>query len=173
MSNIASAIGGAFNANDHDTTDNTSPLPPGEYPFLIEKAELRDTKAGTGKYVWIQATITGEQYANRKVFGNFNIVNPNSEAERIGRNDLAKLAVAVGIPAIQDTAELVDKAFIGRVKVKENENSFTAFKPVDGTAPVQSAPPARQQAAPAQAAQQQASPVAAAPAGKKKMPWEK
>ncbi len=170
MSNIASAIGGALNANEYDTTDNTTPLPPGEYPFLIEKAELKDTKAGTGKYVWIQATVTGEQYANRKVFEKFNIVNPSPESERIGRSDLAKLAVAVGIPTIQDTSELVNKAFIGRVKIKDGDNAFSAFKPIGGAAPVQSAAPSRQQAAPAQAAQQQA-PVAAAPA--KKMPWQK
>jgi hypothetical protein len=167
MSNIASALGGALNANEHDTTDNTQPVPPGDYPLIVEKAELRDTKAGTGKYVWIQTSITGDKFNGRKVFANFNILNPNSEAERIGRADLAKLALAVGLPTVQDTSELIDKCFIGRLKVKDNDNEIAGFKSISGAAPSQPASQPRQ-SAPAQSA-----PPAAAPAAKKKMPWEK
>ncbi|HWL54296.1 MAG TPA: DUF669 domain-containing protein [Chthoniobacteraceae bacterium] len=173
MSNIASAIGGAFNANEHDTTDTTTPIPPGDYPFLIEKAELRDTKDGSGKYVWIQATVTGEQYAGRKVFENFNIVNSSAEAVRIGRSDLAKLAVAVGAPMLQDTGELVNKAFIGRVKVKDGDNKFSAYKPIGGSAPAPSTPPVAQYTAPAQAQQHAPATAAAAAPVAKKMPWQR
>ncbi len=167
MSNIAGVLGGALNPNEHDTTDNNSPVPPGEYALLIEKAELRDSqKNSANKYVWVQTTITGPSYAGRKVFNNFNIVNSNPEAERIGRADLAKLAIAVGLPAVQDTSELVGKAFVASLKVKDGDNEIKGYKPISGGAPQQQAPAQHaQQAAPATA-------QAAAPA-KKKMPWEK
>lgn len=168
MSNIESAIGGALNPNEHDTTDNTAPIPPGEYPLIIEKSELKDTKSGNGKYVWIQASITGEHYSGRKVFHNFNILNPSSKAQEIGRNELAKLALAVGLPAVKDTSELIDKAFVGRVKVKDGDNELAAFKPISGGSPNRPAPQSQQ---PVPAQQQTPTPAAAAP--KRKMPWEK
>lgn len=69
----------------------------GEYPAKIERVEKRTTKAGTGEYYSIMFRITGEKYANKCLFQNYNIKNPNSIAVEKGLQQLTALAVNAGV----------------------------------------------------------------------------
>lgn len=161
MSDIYDEIGEELDPTNYDTSDTSDPLPPGEYPVIIEKAEIRNTKAGTGKYVWVQLRVIEGQHENRVAFHNMNIKNPNPTAEQIGRKDLAILAAAIGI-TLKDTSQLIDKAVVAKLKVKDNDNAVVTYKPY-GVAPKQPA---------ADSAPSHAAPVGAT-TEPKKMPWQR
>jgi len=170
MGDIANVMGGAFYADQYEPKEDFEPLPAGEYPVSIDEAELKTTKAGTGRYVRLALTVIGEQYAGRKIFANINIKNPNQQAEEIGQRDLAAIAIAVDLMAVQDTTDLLGKQMIVKVKVKPGDgqygpsNEVRAYKPLNGT----TAKP-KITAAPAQPRQAQPA-TTAAPAGNKP-PW--
>lgn len=167
-------MGGAFVPDQYETAEY-GPVPAGDYPVVIEKAEVKDTKRGDGKYVWIQASVTGEQFKGKKFFHNFNILNPNQQAEEIGRRELASLGKAISIPAIQDTSELVDRSLIVKVKVKDEENEITAFKPLSGapSAPAKTAPTRSSTPTKPAATTKPATLATPSQGAAKKMPWQK
>lgn len=162
----------AQNAN----TGDFQPIPPGWYQVSIEKAELKTTKAGTGKYVKLMMTVLGPTCSNRKVFSNINIVNPNPTAQQIGRREMGALQMAIGKPRATDTAELIGGVLEVKLAVETNsagggDNVVKAYRAcgsggAHATAPV--APASTAAPAPAPAA-----PAPAAQSAKPKMPWEK
>jgi hypothetical protein len=83
------------------------PLPDGWYDVTIGGCELKDTKAGTGKYLHVKYEVTGPSHSGRVVFGNLNIRNANPKAEEIGRQQLGELMSAVSIGKLSDTDELI------------------------------------------------------------------
>lgn len=159
----------AQNAN----TGDFQPLPPGWYQVSIEKAELKTTKAGTGKYVKLMMTVLGPTCANRKVFSNINIVNQNPTAQQIGRREMGALQMAIGKPRATDTAELIGGVLDVKLAVETNsagggDNVVKAYRACgSGGALAYTPAPA---AAPATAP---AAPAAPARSAKSKMPWEK
>jgi hypothetical protein len=145
---IAGIMGGqAFDTHSVEPASDFSPLPPGEYPVIIEKAEVKQTKAGTGSYLQIQLSVIGEKYQNRKLFGRITLANPNETAVDIGRRELAALGQAVGLKAITDSQQLVNARLLVKVKVKKGKNSIedneiAAYKPlVNAPAPSPASPP--------------------------------
>lgn len=127
------------------------PLPPGVYSVLIDAAEVKTTKAGTGLYLNLMLSVLDEKYANRKLFARINLKNPSKKAESIGGLQLGALAHAVGFATKPSNAlEFVDKTLKVRVAIDKNdanENNVKGYLPMsDATpAPVQ---PAAQAAAP-------------------------
>jgi hypothetical protein len=85
-----------FMQQQYDDTPESSVVPAGEYPAKIMGCELKDTKAGTGKYISMKFTIDGMEQAGRTVFTNFNVSNPNPQAEEIGIRQLKQLDSAIG-----------------------------------------------------------------------------
>lgn len=160
----------AQNAN----TGDFQPLPPGWYQVSIEKAELKTTKAGTGKYVKLMMTVLGPTGSNRKVFTNINIVNPEPTAQKIGRREMGALQMAIGKPRVTDTAELIGGVLDVKLAVETNsagggDNVVKAYRACgSGGAPAPVAPVNTVAPVPAAAA-----PAPAAPSAKPKMPWEK
>ena len=116
-------------------------LPDGEYEFMVEKVEEKETKAGTGTYLNCTYSIVGEKYKNRKVFDLMNINNPNEVAERIGRGRLHKLAEACDCVDMEDSDMLIDRVFKGMVGVEKgtggykDKNVVSKFVPKGGHAP--------------------------------------
>lgn len=167
----------AQNAN----TGDFQPVPPGWYQVSIEKAELKTTKAGTGKYVKLMMTVLGPTCSNRKVFSNINIVNPNPTAQQIGRREMGALQMAIGKPRATDTAELIGGVLEVKLAIETNsagggDNVVKAYRACGSGgvhATAQQAPyvaPAPAAAAPAHAITAAAAPAQSA---KPKMPWEK
>lgn len=91
-----------------DTKNEYAPVPDGWYDARVMSAELRTTKAGNGKYIAVRYDITGPEHSGRVIWGNLNVNNPNPVAEKIGRTQLSKLALAGGMGGLpRDTNELV------------------------------------------------------------------
>ena len=85
------------NPTNHPSTNNYEPIPPGEYDASIERAEIKDTKAGTGSYIEVEFLFTSPPVEGRKAWGRYTMTNPNDEAVRIGLEQLSELMLAVGL----------------------------------------------------------------------------
>jgi hypothetical protein len=134
------------------STNNFEPLPAGWYTAVVNGAEIKNTKAGTGQYIAVRYDITGPTHQGRVVFGNLNIKNPNPKAEEIGRQQLGELMRAIGLTTVQDTDQLIGGQLSIKLDVRESEqygasNDVKGFK-ANGSAP----PSAKAAAAPTKAA---------------------
>jgi hypothetical protein len=133
-------------------TNNYEPLPAGWYTAVVNGAEIKNTKAGTGQYIAVRYDITGPTHQGRVVFGNLNIKNPNPKAEEIGRQQLGELMRAIGLDTVQDTDQLIGGQLSIKLDVRESEQ-YGASNDVKGYKSSGSAPPvAAKAAAPAKAA---------------------
>lgn len=152
----------SFNATEvQPASSDFEPIPVGWYQFVIEKSELKPTKAGTGSMVSIMAKVQGPTHANRVVFGNINYQNPNPQAQEIGQRQLSALCHAIGVLNLNNVAQLCGIPFEARVKITaptynvandkdsgvlyEARNEFQGFRAVGGGA----AAPAGASSAPA------------------------
>lgn len=80
-------------ANHGDTA--FKPVPAGAYMAVIESAEYKSNKAGTGHLIACKVQIAGGEHDGRIVWHNFNVDNPNPNAVQIGVRDLAAFFTAV------------------------------------------------------------------------------
>lgn len=179
-------LGKVFRRDDMPEAQGFDPLPAGWYTAQVTKAELRNTKSGTGQYIAVRYDITGPTHAGRVVFGNINIVNASAEAERIGQQQLGALLDCIGLDAVEDTDELVGHAVRIKLSVRdaadgyEAQNEVKGFKGIDDDTPgivAPSAAPSRatRSAAAAAPVARQAPAAAPAPAAgaapRKAPPW--
>ena len=108
------SFGETFVAADLPMGRTFEPLPAGWYTAAITQATIKDTKAGTGRYISLKYDITGPTHQGRTIFGNLNISNPNPKAEEIGRQQLNSLMRAIGLAKVNDTDQLIG----GQLKIK-------------------------------------------------------
>jgi len=102
-------------------------LPEGWYDAMIENVEVRSTKSGTGAYFAVTYNIIGNNYANRKVWGNVTYKNPNATAENIGRKQLSKMSAAGGLTSLpSDTDELIGLTMSIKVGVTPATDQYAA-----------------------------------------------
>lgn len=156
-------LGETFSTDSLPVSDRSYDLiPEGWYNATITKAELNDTKSGTGQKIDMRYDITGPTQQGRVVFGSVNIRNQSQKAEEIGRQQFGEIMRAVGLSKIQDSDELIGGSICIRVKIKPAENGYDARNEVGG---VKSASGALPQASP--------SPEPTASVGGAKPPWAK
>lgn len=132
-------------------------IPSGWYAATITETDVKDTKDGRGKYIKIRCDVTGPTHQGRVIFGNLNIQNPSSEAERIGRQQFGDLLRSLGMDRIQDTDQLVGGNVMVKVGVRkdktgqyEDQNDIRGFKaPESGTILQQTPKAAKPATAPA------------------------
>lgn len=125
-------------ANIADFSSRADELPDQEYDLVpegiynadIEKAEIKDTKNGTGQYINIQLKIVGPTNAGRMVFAMLNIKNANPKAEEIGLRQLKELRIACGIATLRDTDELIGKTVKIKVKINPEKDGYKASNSV-------------------------------------------
>jgi hypothetical protein len=156
---------------DIPETQKMGLVPDGWYQSVIETADLRTTKDGSGKYISVRFSIIGPNYANRSVFVNLNIVNKSSVAEAIGREELGKIMRSCGMDTISDTDELIGAPVEIQVKSKkepgyDDRNIVSDYRQISSKTPVDmpklpSTNPYAQYAQEAQAP------------SRKKAPWER
>lgn len=109
-----------------------SAFPSGEYRVMVTKAEVKDTKAGTGKRLALELTVLSNDELNGRIhWEGLNIVNPNEVAQRIAHEHLAMLADAAGLGRdflkTAGTGALEGKvvlAQIAKVKAKESQIEY-------------------------------------------------
>ena len=92
-------------------------LPPGEYTLSCIDADIKDTKRGDGQYIAASFTVVGKP---GRIWHNFNVHNPNSKAEEIGRQQLASWARACGKPNARDTDELIERQFNAKIDIEHS-----------------------------------------------------
>jgi len=108
-----------------EVTDTSELLPDGEYVMQVTKSSIKDTKAGTGKYIsFVFTVLEPEEHAGRMVFNNMNIINPNPVAVKIAQEELKALTEACGIEELEDTAELHAIPFRAQVITEEGKNGY-------------------------------------------------
>jgi len=136
---------------------NFEPLPAGWYTAVINGAEVKVTKVGTGKYIAVRYDITGPTHQGRVIFGNLNIKNPNPTAEKIGREQLGEIMRAIGLATVQDTDQLIGGQLMIKLEIRESEQ-YGASNDVKGFKASGAAPPKAALAAAPAAASTKASP---------------
>lgn len=102
-------------------------LNPGKYPVQIEKAEVRDTKAGTGQYLWFQFTVLDGPGKNQKLWAILNLQNPSEVAMKIARADLAAICRACDVVNPKHPDMLLGKWCWVQVKIKDGQNEINGY----------------------------------------------
>jgi hypothetical protein len=113
-------LGESFNADDLPTgsTGEYELLPEGLYSAMIAKAEVGQTKSGTGTKIDLRLDITGPTHQGRVIFAAINIRNQSAKAEEIGRQQLGEIMRAIGLPRLEDSDQLVGGQLQIKVKIK-------------------------------------------------------
>jgi hypothetical protein len=169
MSDLQQIFGNGFDTGSVPPAEDFAAVPPGKYPVVIEKAEVKQTKKGDGHYIELQLSILDGPAKNRKVWDRINIQNPSQQCVEIGLRSLAALGLAVGLASVSDTSQLLNKVCIAHVKVDGENNSVRTYSVCGGNqcGPAQTAPPYTPTTQPQ--TQQQTQPAPTAAAGKP--PW--
>ena len=145
MSNdLTQIFGQDFNIDAIEATVDY--IPPGKVPCLIERAELKETKKGTGHLIALVLSVLDDPHRNRKLFVNINIDNPSEQCVAIGLGTLKSLWTALALGAIRPGEDhispLLQKIVIAHVRVKNEQNEVTTFSAPGTTQPAApSAPP--------------------------------
>jgi len=134
MANIADFSAKADQVQDQDF----QPIPDGWYRVEIKKAELKATKDGQGQYINVQYSVLGPNFAGRVVFDIINVRNASATAEQIGLASLKKLKLAVGLPSLTDTDQLVGRNLEIDVKTQKSadygdKNTVKAYRSAEGS----------------------------------------
>lgn len=115
-----------FNAKDNEKMGGFEPIPAGWYLAEITKSEMKDTKAGTGKYLTCQLKVLDGEFKGRYLFNLLNLINPNQVAVEIAQKELASMCEACGLDEIEDSTELHGIAMAVRVKIKPADANYPA-----------------------------------------------
>lgn len=123
-----------LNPSEHERTAPTggNPLPAGLYTGVITRTQLKDTKDSTGKYLEVEFDISGPpEFSNRKFWDRFNIINRNSDAIRIAKQQLGDLTIACGLESLTDDTDLHGKEVTLVLKVRpatKNQDGSDKFQ---------------------------------------------
>ena len=112
-----------FNANEVEPSRELDPIPAGKYVAVIVDSEMKDTRAGTGRYLQLEFEITDGEFAGRKVWARLNIENRNPEAVRMARADLSAICRAVNVLTPSDSADLHNLPLVIKVHVRKDKNT--------------------------------------------------
>jgi hypothetical protein len=154
-------LGQSFDVNDiPESTNSYEPLPEGWYPVVIQTAELKATKDGTGSYISIKYGLSGSA---RTVYGNINIRNQSQKAEEIGRQNLGEIMRAIGLSRVTDSDELIGGNLMIKLVIKDDQ-TYGRKNEVKGYKAIEGAPAPKSMPKPA---------AAPAAAGKAAPPWAK
>lgn len=159
-------LGETIEAGDLPEGRSYDLIPDGWYNATITKAEVGQTKSGTGTKIDIRYDITGPTHEGRVIYASVNIRNQSTKAEEIGRQQLGEIMRAVGLARLEDSDQLIGGQVCIKIKIKtpsdqdkangytENKNEVGGWKAIAGSV--------------APAVAKPAAPVAAA-----KPPWAK
>lgn len=164
-------LGESFGIDDLPQSDrNYELIPEGWYNATITKADLGNTKSGTGQKIDVRYDITGPTQQGRVIFASVNIRNQSQKAEEIGRQQLGEIMRAIGLARVEDTDQLIGATLQIKIKIKEptdkdkaagysdKKNEVAGWKSVSGGA------------TPMPSAGSSAPPASSAPGGSKP-PW--
>ena len=116
----------SFGSLDNVEDDGFDLVPAGEYNLRAVDIELKDTRAGTGKFFNVQFEVVDGLQAGRKIFETYNVKNPNQTAVEIGLKNIKQWIVATGQNASGDLTlsrvyALEGKQFVGKVAIQNDK----------------------------------------------------
>ena len=115
-----------FNAQQYEADAGVlDPIPAAWYNAAVDQSDIKPTKAGDGHYLAIRFTVLDGEFANRKIFSNFNIHNASPVAQEIAYKQLTALTQAVGLTFVADSQELHGRP----LKIKVGIESKDGFDP--------------------------------------------
>lgn len=120
-----------FDANQVEPYEgNFDPIPADWYVMAVESSEIRPNSAQTGSILSLKYTILDGPYANRKVFENLNIQHPNAAAVEIAYKKLSSICRATGVINLQNSEQLHNIPFKGKVKLRAANGQYEASNEV-------------------------------------------
>lgn len=128
--NLNDIFGGQVDLTEVDATDvptgSGGIFDTGVYPFIVERAELKENNAKNGMLVSAMLRVISETSQN-VLWLNFNVQHPKQQTQQIGREQFQKFCKGCGLSATpSDPAELVDcTPTLGLIK-KETRASLQA-----------------------------------------------
>lgn len=113
-----------FNAADAEEMDDFSPVPAADYVAAIVESEMCPTAARTGHYLKLKFNILEGPCANRTLFANLNLDNPNATAVDIARSELKAICSALGKgnDLVNDSEELHDQPLMIKVIIEDRKD---------------------------------------------------
>lgn len=164
-------LGETFSTDELPVSDRSYDLiPEGWYSASITKADLGQTKSGTGTKIDMRYDITGPTQQGRVVFASVNIRNQSQKAEEIGRQQLGEIMRAIGLAKVEDTDQLIGGQLQIKIKIRkasdsdkangyhDDRNEVGGWKSLNGSAPIPAST---------------AAPAATSAPGGSKPPWAK
>lgn len=131
-----------FDPNEVEPSQLLEPLPAGEYQAIIERSEVKPTKAGTGTVLELRLKIVSGPFEGRFVRDWLNIRNPSAEAQRISLERLSSICRACGVMhAISDSEELHDRLMTVHLKLEKDKEGNPQNRVTGYTAPHDGAKP--------------------------------
>jgi hypothetical protein len=126
-------FGITINSSDYaDQVQNFDPIPAGDYSVICKAAEMKQTKAGNGTYIRAEFEVTGPAHAGRRIWMNFNIQNPNPQAESIGRQQLAQYGMAIGKTSLSNTDQMIGGQALVKVTIRPAKGDYGADNDIKG-----------------------------------------
>lgn len=110
--------------------DLNTPIPDGRYTLQVVKADIAETKDGEGKEVRLRIDVIGPSHSGRAVFANCLIAHRNTEEKKIadrlqmGKDQLSKLRIALGIDSLRDTNQLLNQKFEGLIGLSKPKEGY-------------------------------------------------
>lgn len=126
----------ALNDEYDKNAEASGVMPEHECMAQVTNSDYKTTANGNGKYIALTWTILDGPFANRTVFANYNIKNPNPTAQQIGNAEFAAVRIAIfgsKDKVVNDTMELHNvpcKLKIGCRKRKDNGDMENHIKKV-------------------------------------------
>ena len=129
------------NVDPNDISSGDWPLlKDGDYPAAIVEADTKPTKAGDQMLI-----IQFDLGSGGNLWQNFNLWHSTSEkAVEIAKQELNEMGVALGIPRIGDTDELIGKRLILKVGTEPAKDDWPAKNKIVGYKPLNEGPPSGQ-----------------------------
>lgn len=111
-----------YDAGDYEPQHDFSPIPPGEYRVVIVESEMRESRSGKGRYLWLKMQVVEGEHDSRLLFDQLNIQHSNETAQRIARERLSSICHQIGVMKPRDSGELHDKPFVVNVVIKRGDD---------------------------------------------------
>ena len=156
-----------FNANEVEPSKAFDPIPAGKYIAVITDSEMKETRAGTGRYLQLEFEITDGEYAGRKLWARLNIENQNAEAVRMARADLSAICRAVNVLTPNDSADLHNLPLVIKVHCRKDKNTGEITNDIRGYEPKANYRPEPKQAPAAPVSSQGVRVASASPASRR------
>ena len=160
-------------ASTYSSDQSYEIMPDGEYKLAGVDAEEKQTQKKNGSYINAKFEIVEGPHTGRFIWQNFNIVNPNETAQRIGRQELVAWATACGKASADDTDKLLGKIFSAKVGVEKGTGGYADSNRIKAflIGAKKASPAPMNTPAPTTPSVQQA-PVAEATASASSNPWD-